>query len=142
MKTVPVWVAPVDIVQIEALGIPLNSLFHRCPESDEVIHRLIGSQQPVVLDIFQLLDGRLDVLLAEEILAPLVPDAVDLLELAAQDVFEQDIRSPLLPFAERLGRCKVFIAQPCQNLQSRNLGQILFICLKITHFCYPFVDQA
>ena len=102
VEDIPLPVAPVDVVQVEALGIALDGLFQGRSQGDQVVDRLIGLEQAVVFDVLELLDGRLDVLLAEEKLPPLVVDAVEPLELLAQNPFQQDVAGLSLPRGKRL----------------------------------------
>ena len=133
MKCVPLGISPINIIQSKTLRVTLDSLLHGCPEGDEIVDSLVGFLQTVVLDILEFLDGRLNILLAEQIHATLEVDSVNRLQLISQNIFQQHIGHPLLPFKECFARSQVFIAKPDQQLQSRNLGQMFFVYLKITH---------
>ena len=82
---------PVDVAKVEALGVALDGLLQRRAQREQVVDVLVGALQPVVAHALELLDGGLDVLLAEEVLAALVGDAVDALELLAENLVQQDI---------------------------------------------------
>ncbi len=49
---------------------------------------LVGFQQAVVLDVLQLLNGGLDVLLAEQVIPALVVNTVDLAQLFTQHLLK------------------------------------------------------
>lgn len=77
--------------------------------------------------------AELDVLFAEEVFAALVVDAVDLLELFAQNPFQDHVGELALPFCQNLLRCEVGVAHVDQQLQRGDLRQILFVDGKTAH---------
>ncbi len=79
---------PVDIVHVEAFRVTLNGLLQGRSERNQIVNGLICLQQSVVFDIFQLLDSRLHIFLAKEILTAFVTNAVYLFELVAQNVLQ------------------------------------------------------
>ena len=121
MKRIATGVSPVDIVHVEAFRVALDGLLHGRPEGKQIVNGLVGLQQPVVFDVFQLLDGGLNVLLTEEVFAALVTNAVYLLELTAQNVLQQDVGCAPLPLAEGFCRCQKLKPQADQKLQRREL---------------------
>src|SRR3990172_8338454 len=65
MKNIILPIPPVYIAQGETLGVAFNRLFQRCPQSEEIIDRLIGLLLSIPLHILQLLNGGLNVFLTE-----------------------------------------------------------------------------
>ena len=120
-------VTPVHVVQREALQVALDGLLQRHAQRQQVVHRLIGLEQAVVLDVLQALDGALDVLLAEQVAAALVLDAVQLLQLLAQDFLQQHVAGLAAACGQRLGGRQVLVAQVDQHLQGRDLGEVFFV---------------
>ena len=102
MEYIPLPVAPIDVVQVEALGIAFDGLLQSRSQGDEVVNRFVSLEQAVVFDVFKLLDGRLDVLLAEEEFPPFVVNAVKPLELVTEDAFQQDVPGLSQTGGERL----------------------------------------
>lgn len=126
-------VSPVDVLQVEAPGIALDGLLQGRPQRDQVIELLIGLQQAVVLDVPELLDRRLDVLLAEEILAPPVLNPVDLLEPLPENPLQDHLPGLPLPLPERLLRLQVGKPQIHQYLERRDLGEIFLVEAEAVH---------
>ena len=120
-------VAPVHVVQRETLQVTLDGLLQRHAQGQQVVDRLVGLEQPVIFDVLQPLDGALDVLLAEEIRAALVLDAVQLLHLLAQNLLQQYIAGLAATRGQRLGGRQVLVAQVDQHLQGRNLGEVFLV---------------
>jgi len=133
MKDIALPIAPVDVVEVEALGISLDTLFQSRPQGDQVVDRLIGLEQAVVLDALQFLDGGLDILLAEEELAAFVVDAVESLQLLAQNPFQKHIAGLPLPLGKGLFGWEVFVAQVDEELQGGELGEIFFVEAETGH---------
>ena len=83
MKCVVGGVFPVDVVQRKTFGIAFDGLFKRRAQGYQVVDRFVCLLQAVVLDGFDFLDGGLNVLLAEQVFAAFVADAVYFFELVA-----------------------------------------------------------
>ena len=126
-------VLPVDVIQRKAAYIALHRLLQRHPQREQVIHMLVGLLQAVVLHVFQPLDRRLQVFLAEQKAAAFVLNTIDALQLRAQHFIQQHIRHPPATQRQRLAWRQVTKAQLRQQLQRRNLREMLFRRLKRTH---------
>ena len=118
---------PVDVVEREAAHRPFHRLFQRHAQRQQVIDRLIGFQQAVVLDVLQALDGALEVFLAEQVTVALVLDAIDALEAVAQYLFQQHVGEPSAAHCQCLGRRQVAIAEIGQQLQGGDLREVFFV---------------
>ncbi|CAH2029880.1 protein of unknown function [Trichlorobacter ammonificans] len=127
MKGIALPVAPVDVVQVEALGVPFDSLFQRGAEGNQVVYCFVGFEQSVVFDVLQFLDGGLDVLFAEQEFAAFVVDAVESFQLVAQDTLKKHIAGFALALFHDLLWGEIFIAQVDQELQGWDLGKVFFV---------------
>ena len=135
MEAVVLRVGPIDVIQVEAALVAFHDLFQRGPQREQVVDLLVGAHQPVVVDRLQLLNRRLDVLLAEEVFPALVVDAIDPLELFAQDPFQHNVRELPLSLGHHLLGREVGVAQVDQELEGGNLREIHLVNgEELTHF--------
>lgn len=133
VEGIPLPVAPVDIVKIEALGVTFNALLQRRPQGDQVVDRFVGLEESVVFDVLEFLDRGLDILFTKEKFAPFMVDAVESLQLVAEDVLQEDIAALALALLHDLFGGEVFVAQTHEELQGGDLGEIFFVEAETGH---------
>ena len=121
---------PVDVAQRKSLGVPFDRLLQTDTQCQQVVHRLVGSLQPVVGHSAQALDGGVNVFFGKRMQRAAVLDAVEALELRAQNLFKNHIRAPPSPRGQRLSRAQVLPAQVHQQLHCGDLAEEDFLGLE------------
>jgi hypothetical protein len=72
--------ATIVILKGDIFGVSINGLLECCVQSQKVINLFVCFEESFVFDVFEFLNGRLDVFFIEQIRLALVADGVDLLE--------------------------------------------------------------
>ena len=127
MEDVVFRVVPVNVAQGEALGVALNGLFQALAQPQEIVDQPPGVLEPLgERHVLQRLDAPPDVRPGERVGAAFELDRVDLLQLGAQDVFQEDARGP--PAAQRQGlfRGQVLVAHLLQQGDGGQLRLLFF----------------
>ena len=110
-------VCPVDVIELEALGVPFDRLLHALSEAQQVVDLLVGQHQTVVYDILQGLHSREDVSLTERILAALETDDVLPSKPLGQHLLKHDVCQTPAPGSDGLFWCEIVVSELLQKLQ-------------------------
>jgi hypothetical protein len=78
-------VAPVDVAQAVAFGVLLDGLLQAGAEGEQVVDVFVGFEQAIVFDVFEALNGFLNVGFAEVVLLAPKGDAVEFLQFGAKN---------------------------------------------------------
>src|SRR3990172_3659454 len=134
VKGVILPVLPVDVPHGKAFRIAVYRLLLSGAERQQIINSLIRFLRTVPSDVLELLDGGLNILLAEKMLLTFVLNAVDLLKLQAQDTFQQHIADFALALSHGLLGSQIFEAEIDKLLQRGNLREVFFVKTETFHY--------
>src|SRR5262249_13736778 len=126
-------IVPIDVPKRARAGIALDGLIERRAELQQIGRQFIELEQSKRLPAAQPLDGGLNARLGKRILPPMMLDSIDLHELCAQNILEQNIRELPSPFTVHieLRQHHPFWRHRLQQMQRRYLRKVFLAVPKL-----------
>jgi len=115
-------VAPIDVVEAEALAIAVDGLRHAGPEGEHLIEAGVGDHEALQRLVEEATEGLADTGVGESVVATLERDRVVGAQPGLQDAGEDNILLLATTEGEGLGGSEVLPAQIDEQLQRGDLG--------------------
>src|SRR5262249_48173970 len=127
VKDVILGTLPINVIQREALRVPVNRLLEALSQRKQVVNPLVSPDEPIGQgDILQRLNRGLDVRVGKFTVCAFEADPVQATQLLFQDAFEQRVRQLASALQMDLLPPQVGVTQVLKQLESRNLRGVVF----------------